>query len=95
MIRSEDLRSGMKAIIRDDVYNGQNGISNAAAYRGKVMTVMSTRVFGESTQSVVFEEDPKHCYWRIDQVEPYCEHSTEDNDVVIDSFLLDYLLEVL
>lgn len=91
-MRSEDLRPGMKAIIRDDVYNCQNGIAYAESYRGKVMTVMSARVSGESTQSVIFEEDPYHYRWRIDQVDPYYERSSEDNDAIIDSLSLDSLL---
>lgn len=94
-MRSEDLRPGMKAIIRDDVYNGQNGISCAKSYCGKVMTVMSARVSGETTQSVIFKEDPYHYRWRIDQVDPYYEHSAEDNDAIIDSLSLNSLLEVL
>lgn len=95
MIRSEDLRIGMKAIIRDDVYNGQNGILNAETYIGRVMTIKEARIFYGVMQSVVFEEDQYHFLWNCCQVEPYYEHDSEDNDVAIDSFLLDSLLEVL
>lgn len=86
------LMPGSRAIIRDNVYNYQNGIPNAESYRGRVMTIDDIITGDGETPAIIFKEDQCKYIWDVDQVELYFEG---DSSAVIDSSSMNSLLEAL
>lgn len=84
MVKSEDLKVGMQVIIRDDVYNGQNGIRDAVRFRGRVCTIKEVRRRTQSS-SVTLEEI--NYWWRDEQIDLYVEQGFDIDDGSFSSLL--------
>lgn len=92
MVNPEDVKPGMKVVIRGNVYNGQNGIGQASEYRLKVMTVEYPVAQDGVPVGVRFKEDSSF-WWSLNQIDPYYEEDTEE--LTIDDRLLSSLLSCL
>lgn len=92
MMPDNEWEVGMTARIRDDAYEGQNGIYGMDEYRGRVMTVLSIERVLESSQpkGVRFVEDGGYYWFAFNQIEHYVEP-----EYIIDLSKMTTLLEVL
>lgn len=92
MMPDNEWEVGMTARIRDDAYEGQNGIFGMDRYRGRVLTVLSLegRVCGGLPKGVRFVEDGGYYWFALDQIEHYV-----DPEYIIDLSQMTTLLEVL
>lgn len=72
-MEDKNLRVGMQIKIRDDIEDGEFGITNAAEYAGQVVTI--DRVFNNGTFYI--EEDYHRWYWRRD----LCSEIDVDDDI--------------